>query len=139
MLSFVDAKHPTFTSKGIRDFILKSSSRDTDLAHPKSMVQCRNRSYTSRYSSVTLVQTFRRQMKAKQGNPPVLQASETVCLWLAGNYCSACTFQKVYLIITKSLGQAQRRARKAQKMAYDNLALELQHSILYPIIAILTN
>lgn len=44
----------------------------------------------------------------------------------------------VYLIITKSLGQAQKWAKKAQKMAYDNLALELQDSKLSPIIDILT-
>lgn len=47
MLPFVDAKHPTCTSNWIRDFILKSSTSEhglenTDLAHPKSMVQCRN-------------------------------------------------------------------------------------------------
>lgn len=47
MLLFVDVKHPSATSKGIRDFILKSSTSDhglenTDLVHPKSVVQCRN-------------------------------------------------------------------------------------------------
>lgn len=47
MLPFVDAKHPTCTSNWRRDFTLKSSTSDhglenTDLAHPKSMVQCIN-------------------------------------------------------------------------------------------------